>query len=65
MVGFSTHPFSESLRADLTTLCISGSVSELCQYNALLGEVFARAVLEVVSGCGLEMNQIAVIGSHG
>ncbi len=65
MVGFSTRPYPEGLRADLTALCVSGTVTELCRYNALLGRVFADAAQEVVSGCGLSMDQISVIGSHG
>ncbi|XP_064395795.1 anhydro-N-acetylmuramic acid kinase-like isoform X2 [Halichondria panicea] len=65
MVGFFTRPYPEGLRGDLTALCVSGTVTELCRYNALLGRVFADAAQEVVSGCGLSMDQISVIGSHG
>ncbi len=65
MVGFSTHPYSAALRADLADLCVSGTVTELCRYNVLLGEVFVSAAEAVVTGCGLSMDQISVIGSHG
>ena len=34
-------------------------------YNVLLGKMFAQAAQLVVDKCGLSMEDIAVIGSHG
>ena len=37
----------------------------MCSYNILLGRLFAEAARAVVASCGVEMESIAVIGSHG
>lgn len=65
ILGFLTHPYPEELKDDLSRLCRAGSTAEVCLYNALLGKMFAQAAKKVVEVCGLEMKDIAVIGSHG
>lgn len=65
MVGFTSQPFSPSLQADLALLSREGTVADVCRYNVLLGQMFADAAQRVVIECGLRMDQISVIGSHG
>lgn len=65
LLGFLTHPYPEELKVDLHRLCTAGSTAEVCLYNALLGKMFARAAQLVVEQCGLSMQDVAVIGSHG
>ncbi|MEO0560794.1 MAG: anhydro-N-acetylmuramic acid kinase [Chloroflexota bacterium] len=40
-------------------------VDEIARLNTKLAEVFAQAVVEVVTGAGLTMSEINLIGSHG
>ena len=65
LLGFLTHPYPEELRADLRHLCMTGTTAEVCMYNALLGKMFAQAARLVVNKCGIKMDDISVIGSHG
>jgi anhydro-N-acetylmuramic acid kinase len=65
MVDFLTVPYAPALRERIGKLCEGGSVAEVTLLNVELGEAFARAALEVLSSCGLEAQQIDVIGSHG
>lgn len=59
------HPYPAGLKADLLWLGSEGGVREVCSYNVLLGKLFAEAARTVVAECHLEMESIAVIGSHG
>ena len=65
MIGFISQPYTVSLQTDLLRLSTSGTVSEVCRFNALLGKMFANAACEVVMKCGLKMEEISIIGSHG
>ncbi len=65
LVGFLTEPYSRDLRVDLTRLSTSGTVGEVCSYNVLLGRLFASAAGAVVAQCGMDMEEIDLIGSHG
>lgn len=44
---------------------MDGSTADVCMYNVLLGKMFAQVAQLVVEKCGLSMDDIAVIGSHG
>ena len=65
IVDFLTHPYPEKLKDDLHHLCTAGSTGDVCLYNVLLGKMFAAAAKLVVERCGLAMEDVAVIGSHG
>ncbi len=43
----------------------TGTVDRVCLLNALLGEQFARAVLDAVQMCHLDLADVDLIGSHG
>lgn len=43
----------------------SGDAASLCRLNVLLGELFARAVLNVAEKAGVDPRSIDLIGSHG
>jgi anhydro-N-acetylmuramic acid kinase len=47
------------------TASVSGTVADICHLNALLGEWFANAALNVIRQAKLRPADIAVIGSHG
>ena len=65
MVGFLTDRYPVGLKEDLLRICRCGSVEEVCSYNVLLGRLFAEAARAVVTQCGMEMQEIDLIGSHG
>lgn len=67
LIAFHTHAFGSEVRGRIFDLFQpeTSSVDEICQMNFLIGEVFADAVLSVVSAAGLEMEEIDLIGSHG
>jgi anhydro-N-acetylmuramic acid kinase len=62
---FITMPFPEDVRQRILRLCEGGSVQEATLLNFALGELFADAVLRLISDCGLRASDIDLIGSHG
>jgi anhydro-N-acetylmuramic acid kinase len=60
-----TLAYPRSLQQRIVTASISGTVSDICHLNALLGEWFANAALSVIRLAKLHPTDIAVIGSHG
>jgi len=60
-----TLVYPRSLQQRIVTASISGTVSDICHLNALLGEWFANAALNVIRQAKLRPADIAVIGSHG
>ena len=60
-----TLPYPRSLQQRIVTASISGTVAEICHLNALLGEWFANAALQVIRQAKLRPIDIAAIGSHG
>lgn len=65
MVAFHTLPYPRSLQRRILSASVSGTVSELCHLNALLGEWFANAALGVIRAAKLHPKDIDLIGSHG
>lgn len=65
MVAFHALPYPRSLQQRILSASVSGTVSELCHLNALLGEWFANAALSVIRVAKLHPKDIALIGSHG
>ncbi len=60
-----TLPYSRSLQQRILTAAVSGTVAEICYLNALLGEWFADAALQVIRRAKLRPADVALIGSHG
>lgn len=58
-------PYSPGLQSRILAASASGTVSEICHLNALLGEVFSKAALRVIKKAGLRPSDIHLIGSHG
>jgi anhydro-N-acetylmuramic acid kinase len=65
MVAFHPLPYPRSLQQRILSASVSGTVSELCHLNALLGEWFANAALGVIRAAKLQPKDIDLIGSHG
>jgi anhydro-N-acetylmuramic acid kinase len=60
-----TLPFPRSLQQRIVGASVSGTVEDVCHLNALLGEWFADAALQVIRQAKLRPADIALIGSHG
>lgn len=66
-VVFRRTPYEPELRARILALMSpeTSRVDEICQMNFVLGEVFARAALEVIRKAGLGPEDVDLVGSHG
>jgi len=60
-----TLAYPRSLQQRILTASVSGTVADICHLNALLGEWFADAALQVIRRAKLRSSDIALIGSHG
>lgn len=64
-IAAQTLAYPRSLQQRIVSASISGTVAEICHLNALLGEWFANAALNVIRLAKLRPADIAAIGSHG
>jgi anhydro-N-acetylmuramic acid kinase len=55
------------LREQILRLCRpeSARLDDICHYNFVLGEIFARAVIRLCSQSGIPLRTLDLIGSHG
>ena len=62
-----TFPYPDGFQRRILDACLPARsrVDELCQLNADLGELFARAALRLIEDAGLQPDTIDLIGSHG
>ncbi|MGD9850686.1 MAG: anhydro-N-acetylmuramic acid kinase [Nitrospirales bacterium] len=65
LLGHKGYPYSPSLRQRILQAAECGSVGEVCHLHALLGEVFASAIIKTARICRIPLKKIALIGSHG
>lgn len=67
VLGFSTYPYPEGIRERVLEVSAfgGGSVEKICHLNAYIGELFAKAVLQLVRDTGISIESIDIIGSHG
>lgn len=65
MIAFHPLPYPRTLQRRILSASVSGTVSELCHLNALLGEWFANAALSVIRTAQLHPKDVDLIGSHG
>lgn len=62
-----TYAYPEGFQQRIHRACTpeQSRVDEVCQLNADLGEHFAEAARAVISGAGLAVSEVDLIGSHG
>lgn len=67
LIDYLSIPFTEKIRDKIFQLFKpeTGTVDKICSMNFLLGELFAKAAIDVAEKAGFTMNQIDIIGSHG
>lgn len=67
LLHFEVFPFASGLRERILRAAdeCRGGAGELCQLNAYLGELFAKAAASVARRAGVSMKTVALIGSHG
>ncbi|MEJ2702802.1 MAG: anhydro-N-acetylmuramic acid kinase [Sedimentisphaerales bacterium] len=67
LLAFETFPYPAALRRRILSLCRpeSARLDDICNYNFVLGEIFAEAVVRLCSQSGLALSSIDLIGSHG
>lgn len=65
--AFGMVPYPAGVRRDIFRLfdAATGRVDDVCHMNAVIGELFAQAVLKVCAREGIPLSSIDLIGSHG
>jgi len=66
-IAFVSPPYPADVRAELLALNeqTDRAVARLCSLNAVVGELFAEAALQVCREAGIDPGQLHVVGSHG
>jgi anhydro-N-acetylmuramic acid kinase len=67
VMAFTTTVYSGDLRNEILAVADArtGSVDRVCRLDAVLGEWFARAAVDVINQAGLSPGDVCAIGSHG
>ncbi|MEG1857231.1 MAG: anhydro-N-acetylmuramic acid kinase [Pseudoflavonifractor sp.] len=67
LLAFENRPFPDRIRAQIFELFDpkTATVDKVGYMNFLLGEVYAEAVLSVISAAGLTPGDVDLVGSHG
>ena len=65
LIGHFGRSYSPQLRRRILQVAERGTVAEVCHLNSLLGEIFAKTVLDAMLRCGVRRKQVKLIGSHG
>lgn len=67
LIAFETVPYDPAVRRELLDLYEdqANAVARICSLNAVIGEEFGRAALEVAGRAGIDLAAVEVIGSHG
>lgn len=66
LLAFDTFPYPPGVQERVLGAATRPlTVQTLAHLNVLLGELFARAAVEVVQHAGLPLEEVALIGSHG
>ncbi|MBM4122436.1 MAG: anhydro-N-acetylmuramic acid kinase [Nitrospira sp.] len=63
--AFCPTPYPASLRRQVLAVSTKGTVAEVCHLNAVLGEWFAKAAMNVLARARLRPSDVHLIGSHG
>lgn len=64
VLAFETYPYSKQMASAVRNLQ-DGDTRQVCEMNFRLGELFARAALDVIQSAGLKPPDVHLIGSHG
>ncbi|EOD00095.1 anhydro-N-acetylmuramic acid kinase [Caldisalinibacter kiritimatiensis] len=67
LIEFHKEPIPKKIKEDILKACSikDSSVELICRLNFEVGEVFAKAVLEICKSAGVSSEEIDLIGSHG
>ena len=65
LLAHTAVPYPSSLQQRVVSTGLSGTVRDVCHLNAALGEMFARAALQVIKKAGVSPRDVALVGSHG
>jgi anhydro-N-acetylmuramic acid kinase len=65
MDTFYSLSYPRSLQQRILAASVSGTVTDICHLNALLGEWFANAALGVMRAAQVTAEDVDLIGSHG
>ncbi len=67
LIYFKTCPYPDELKEKLLDVSTPGRgcIDEICVLNAVLGEIFAASVQEVLREASLDAAQVDLVGSHG
>lgn len=67
ILGFQTYTYPSDLREAVFELFSprTSSVDKICEMNFVLGEFFANSAVRLVEACGMDLEEIDLIGSHG
>ncbi len=65
LLASETFAFPSGVKDELLCLSESGDVPKLCGMNFFLGEIFAKAALDIIAKAGKDRSEIDLIGSHG
>jgi anhydro-N-acetylmuramic acid kinase len=66
-IAHATYPYPAAVREGIFRLfdVATASIDDLCHLNFVIGELFADALLKLCRDCGVAIDSIDVIGSHG
>jgi len=66
-IAFRNYPYDEQIRERIFQLFNpkQSTVDNICHMNFLLGELFAKAALDIINEAGYKPEDIDLIGSHG
>lgn len=67
LIAFATYPFPARVRRVIFSLFepVTSMVDDICDYNFLLGHLFADAVIKLCKSRRISLKTIDLIGSHG
>ncbi len=65
LLAFESFPYPAGLRERILAVATGGSTAEVCHLNALIGELFADAVLNLAERARVPLESIGLVGSHG
>lgn len=65
LLGYDVVAYDEAQRARLARALREGTPEEYCRLNFDLGELLARAAVQVIAESGVARREVAAIASHG
>ena len=65
LVAWTCMAYPPGLRERILRAASGGSTEDVCHLNAYLGELFAQTAGQVARQAGVELGDVALIGSHG